>query len=316
MRLAIFSEIVTGGVPFSYWLIFSLVSCNYPRSLCENEFVPVTLSFLKWRILKERTELENQSDVLFIQAKKPSAPAPLPLVIEVSQKRESVKISSNLKHSCLYVYVSLCCFQGFRSLNFHSHRGRSPYSRRSHKALRWIEVKLSLCEYLYEVSESRNSRKTLPLVYGNAAVNSSCIHVLFGYVWAFLTKTKQNDNPQNSWGRQNNQYSEQMRVVAGVQRGKVHTTRWWPVLVLHQFGWFVSLSQSRDNNIVRRSNQWLSIFIDVFIHISFRERFPHLPPKQVKSPVNPSTSEHWVWQKEKRQKSMERKFLLLVNINC
>ena len=76
MRLAIFSEIVTGGVPFSYWLIFSLVSCNYPRSLCENEFVPVTLSFLKWRILKERTELENQSDVLFIQAKKPSAPAP------------------------------------------------------------------------------------------------------------------------------------------------------------------------------------------------------------------------------------------------
>ena len=136
MRLTIFSGIVTGGVPFSYWLIFSLVSCNYPRSLCENEFVPVTLSFLKWRILKERTELENQSDVLFIQAKKPSAPAPLPLVIEVSQKRESVKISSNLKHSCLYVYVSLCCFQGFRSLNFHSHRGRSPYSRRSHKALR------------------------------------------------------------------------------------------------------------------------------------------------------------------------------------
>lgn len=99
------------------------------------------------------------------------------------------------------------------------------------------------------------------------------------------------------------------RVVAGVQRGKAHTTRWWPVLVLHQFGWFVSLSQSRDNNIVRRSNQWLSIFIYVFIHISFRERFPHLPPKQVKSPVNPSTSEHWVWQKEKRQKSMERKFL-------
>ena len=31
MRLAIFSGIVTGGVPFSYWLIFSLVSCNYPR---------------------------------------------------------------------------------------------------------------------------------------------------------------------------------------------------------------------------------------------------------------------------------------------
>ena len=136
MRPAVVSGIVTGGVPVSYWLIFSLVSCNYPRSLCENEFVPVTLSFLKWRILKERTELENKSDVLFIQAKKPSAPAPLPLVIEVSQKRESVKISSNLKHSCLYVYVSLCCFQGFRSLNFHSHRGRSPYSRRSHKALR------------------------------------------------------------------------------------------------------------------------------------------------------------------------------------
>ena len=51
-------------------------------------------------------------------------------------------------------------------------------------------------EYLYDVSESQNSRKTLPLVYGNAAVNSSCIHVLFGYVWAFLTKTKQNDNAQ------------------------------------------------------------------------------------------------------------------------
>lgn len=29
-------------------------------------------------------------------------------------------------------------------------------------------------------------------------------------------------------------------------------------------------------------------------HKALRERFPHLPPKQVKSPVNPSTSEHWV----------------------
>ena len=60
MRPAVVSGIVTGGVPVSYWLIFSLVSCNSPRRLCENELVPVTLSFLKWRIPKERTELENQ----------------------------------------------------------------------------------------------------------------------------------------------------------------------------------------------------------------------------------------------------------------
>ena len=87
MRPAIVSGIVTGGMPVSYSLIFSLVSCSNPRSLCENEFVPVTLSFLKWRILKERTELENQTMSCFFLAIKPAAhrpPPPLPLVIEVS----------------------------------------------------------------------------------------------------------------------------------------------------------------------------------------------------------------------------------------
>ena len=88
MRPAIVSGIVTGGVPVSYSLIFSLVSCSNPRSLCENEFVPVTLSSLKWRILKERTELENQTMSCFFLAIKPAAhrppPPPLPLVIEVS----------------------------------------------------------------------------------------------------------------------------------------------------------------------------------------------------------------------------------------
>ena len=78
MHLAIVSGIVTGGVPFSYWLIFFLVPCSNPRSLCENEFVPVTLSFLKWRILKERTELENQGMSCFFWLKSPPPPAPLP----------------------------------------------------------------------------------------------------------------------------------------------------------------------------------------------------------------------------------------------
>ena len=85
MRPAIVSGIVTGGVPVSYSLIFSLVSCSNPRSLCENEFVPVTLSFLKWRILKERTELENQTMSCFFSGNKARRPPPpLPLVIEVS----------------------------------------------------------------------------------------------------------------------------------------------------------------------------------------------------------------------------------------
>lgn len=77
-------------------------------------------------------------------------------------------------------------------------------------------------------------------------------------------KTKQNDNLPNNWGRQNDQYSEQMRVVAGVQRGKAHTTKWWPVLVLHQVDWYVSLSQSRDNNIVF---QVTSVFPFLFMYL-------------------------------------------------
>ena len=40
MRPAIVSGIVTGGVPVSYSLIFSLVSCSNPRSLCEKEIRP------------------------------------------------------------------------------------------------------------------------------------------------------------------------------------------------------------------------------------------------------------------------------------
>ena len=79
MRPAVVSGIVTGGVPVSYWLIFSLVSCNSPRRLCENELVPVTLSFLMWRIPKERTELEIKGCLVFFLAEKPSAPLPPPI---------------------------------------------------------------------------------------------------------------------------------------------------------------------------------------------------------------------------------------------
>ena len=86
MRPAVVSGIVSGRVPVSYWLIFSLVSCNSPRGLGENELVPVTLSFLKWRILKEITELKHQRMSCFFWLKSPSptAPSSLPLVIEVS----------------------------------------------------------------------------------------------------------------------------------------------------------------------------------------------------------------------------------------
>ena len=47
---AIVSGIVTGEVPVSYWPNFSPVSDNSPRSLCESELEPVSLSLLKWRM--------------------------------------------------------------------------------------------------------------------------------------------------------------------------------------------------------------------------------------------------------------------------
>ena len=50
MRAAIFSGIVTGDAPFSYWPMFLPDPSNRPRILHESELSPVLFSFLKWGI--------------------------------------------------------------------------------------------------------------------------------------------------------------------------------------------------------------------------------------------------------------------------
>ena len=47
MLLANTYAIVTDDALVSYWLIFFLVPCNSPRSLCESQLSPGSFSFLK-----------------------------------------------------------------------------------------------------------------------------------------------------------------------------------------------------------------------------------------------------------------------------
>ena len=65
MRPAVVSVIVTGHAPVSYWPILFLVPSNNPRSLCESELVPVSLSILKMRIGWSGCREENGAQLFF-----------------------------------------------------------------------------------------------------------------------------------------------------------------------------------------------------------------------------------------------------------
>ena len=69
MRPAIVSGVVTGHAPFSYWPILFLVPSNNPRSLCESELGPVSLSILKLRIGWSGCSEENGAQLFFSLAK-------------------------------------------------------------------------------------------------------------------------------------------------------------------------------------------------------------------------------------------------------
>ena len=69
MRPAIVSGIVTGHAQVSYWPILFLVPSNNPRSLCESELGPVSLSILKLRKDWSRCREENGAQLFFPLAK-------------------------------------------------------------------------------------------------------------------------------------------------------------------------------------------------------------------------------------------------------
>ena len=65
MRPAVVSGIVTGHAPVSYWPSIFLDPSNNPRSLCESELGPVSLSILKLRIGWRGCSEENGAQLLF-----------------------------------------------------------------------------------------------------------------------------------------------------------------------------------------------------------------------------------------------------------